>query len=146
MFSFSLQPAENNHMDACELTLCYGCKKPIEDHYRLRVSPDMEWHTGCLACSECQRYLDETCTCFMRDGRPYCRRDYVRQVFCRNNLPAGSRYGFPEACLGGLDHAYHLKQLQTWRLWQSCMLCVCFRTHVTLFESNSSRSRLCVRI
>lgn len=57
---------------------CFGCKKPIEDEYRLRVSPDLEWHAACLACFECQKLLDENCTCFMHEGRPYCRRDYVR--------------------------------------------------------------------
>ena len=58
--------------------LCYGCKKPFEGTYRLRVSPDMEWHPSCLVCSECQRNLDEFCTCFIKDGRPYCKKDYMK--------------------------------------------------------------------
>uniref|UniRef100_A0A8C9JRD0 ISL LIM homeobox 2 n=1 Tax=Panthera tigris altaica TaxID=74533 RepID=A0A8C9JRD0_PANTA len=32
----------------------------------------------CLKCPECSQYLDETCTCFVRDGKTYCKRDYVR--------------------------------------------------------------------
>ena len=61
--------------------LCYGCKKPIEDDYRLSVSPDLEWHIDCLTCAECQRLLDESCTCFIKNGRPYCKNDYVRLVY-----------------------------------------------------------------
>ena len=61
--------------------LCYGCKKPIEDDYRLSVSPDLEWHIDCLTCAECQQLLDESCTCFIKNGRPYCKNDYVRLVY-----------------------------------------------------------------
>uniref|UniRef100_A0A8C0V1G9 LIM zinc-binding domain-containing protein n=1 Tax=Cyanistes caeruleus TaxID=156563 RepID=A0A8C0V1G9_CYACU len=43
-----------------------------------RVSPDLEWHAACLKCAECNQYLDETCTCFVRDGKTYCKRDYIR--------------------------------------------------------------------
>lgn len=60
--------------------LCYGCKKPIEDDYRLSVSPDLEWHMDCLTCAECQQCLDESCTCFIKNGRPYCKKDYVRYI------------------------------------------------------------------
>ncbi|NWR41903.1 ISL1 protein, partial [Regulus satrapa] len=37
-----------------------------------------EWHAACLKCAECNQYLDETCTCFVRDGKTYCKRDYIR--------------------------------------------------------------------
>ncbi|XP_055078210.1 insulin gene enhancer protein ISL-2A-like [Periophthalmus magnuspinnatus] len=60
------------------LTLCVGCGSQILDPYILRVSPDLEWHASCLRCAECGQYLDETCTCFVRDGRTFCRRDYAR--------------------------------------------------------------------
>ena len=29
-------------------------------------------------CAECQMFLDENCTCFVRDGKTYCRKDYAR--------------------------------------------------------------------
>uniref|UniRef100_A0A3B3ZUG1 Uncharacterized protein n=1 Tax=Periophthalmus magnuspinnatus TaxID=409849 RepID=A0A3B3ZUG1_9GOBI len=61
-----------------KLTLCVGCGSQILDPYILRVSPDLEWHASCLRCAECGQYLDETCTCFVRDGRTFCRRDYAR--------------------------------------------------------------------
>jgi len=60
------------------LAMCVGCGSQIHDQYILRVSPDLEWHAACLKCVECNQYLDETCTCFVRDGKTYCKRDYVR--------------------------------------------------------------------
>lgn len=59
-------------------SLCVGCGSPIQDQYILRVAPDLEWHASCLKCVECGVFLDETCTCFVRDGKTFCRRDYVR--------------------------------------------------------------------
>ncbi|XP_062316640.1 insulin gene enhancer protein isl-2a isoform X2 [Osmerus eperlanus] len=59
------------------IAMCVGCGGQIHDQYILRVSPDLEWHAACLKCSECSQYLDETCTCFVRDGKTYCKRDYV---------------------------------------------------------------------
>ena len=60
--------------------LCVGCGSPIQDQYILRVAPDLEWHASCLKCVECGVFLDENCTCFVRDGKTFCRRDYVRSV------------------------------------------------------------------
>ncbi|KAK9408562.1 hypothetical protein NXF25_007336 [Crotalus adamanteus] len=60
------------------ISLCVGCGNQIHDQYILRVSPDLEWHAACLKCAECNQYLDETCTCFVRDGKTYCKRDYIR--------------------------------------------------------------------
>lgn len=62
------------------LSLCVGCGAQIHDQYILRVAPDLEWHAACLKCAECHQFLDETCTCFVRDGKTYCKRDYVRYV------------------------------------------------------------------
>nr|CAD7260645.1 unnamed protein product [Timema shepardi] len=60
------------------MSLCVGCGAQIHDQYILRVAPDLEWHAACLKCAECHQFLDETCTCFVRDGKTYCKRDYVR--------------------------------------------------------------------
>ncbi|NXP17717.1 ISL1 protein, partial [Scytalopus superciliaris] len=62
------------------ISLCVGCGNQIHDQYILRVSPDLEWHAACLKCAECNQYLDETCTCFVRDGKTYCKRDYIRTL------------------------------------------------------------------
>ncbi|XP_029431802.1 insulin gene enhancer protein ISL-2 [Rhinatrema bivittatum] len=60
------------------LSMCVGCGSQIHDQYILKVSPALEWHAACLKCAECSQYLDETCTCFVRDGKTYCKRDYIR--------------------------------------------------------------------
>ncbi|RWS16306.1 LIM class homeodomain transcription factor: islet subclass-like protein [Dinothrombium tinctorium] len=60
------------------MSLCFGCGDQIYDQYILRVSPDLEWHAACLKCTECHQYLDETCTCFVKDGKTYCKCDYLR--------------------------------------------------------------------
>uniref|UniRef100_A0A8C4RAA9 ISL LIM homeobox 1a n=1 Tax=Eptatretus burgeri TaxID=7764 RepID=A0A8C4RAA9_EPTBU len=60
------------------VSVCVGCGGQIHDQYILRVSPDLEWHAACLKCTDCKQYLDETCTCFVRDGKTYCKRDYIR--------------------------------------------------------------------
>ena len=73
--------AESDHSDGYSPEsprLCYGCKKPIEDKYRLCVSPDLDWHTSCLVCAECNMNMDENWTCFLKEGRTYCKKDYVR--------------------------------------------------------------------
>ena len=57
---------------------CVGCGEVILDQYVLRVAPDMEWHVHCLRCTDCQQLLDESCTCFVRDGNVYCKPDYIR--------------------------------------------------------------------
>ncbi|CAB0042991.1 unnamed protein product, partial [Trichogramma brassicae] len=59
-------------------SLCVGCGGHIHDQYILMVSPDLKWHAACLKCAACQQFLDESCTCFVRDGKTYCKNDYVR--------------------------------------------------------------------
>ncbi|XP_023800276.1 insulin gene enhancer protein ISL-1 [Cyanistes caeruleus] len=70
------------------ISLCVGCGNQIHDQYILRVSPDLEWHAACLKCAECNQYLDETCTCFVRDGKTYCKRDYISKDFSEKH-PVG---------------------------------------------------------
>ncbi len=64
-----------------KFSLCVGCGGQIHDQYILRVAPNLEWHAACLKCCECQMFLDENCTCFVRDGKTYCKKDYVRYIF-----------------------------------------------------------------
>jgi len=58
--------------------VCAGCRRPIHDQYMLHVQPGLDWHASCLRCAECCQALDENCTCYMRDGHPYCKPDYNR--------------------------------------------------------------------
>lgn len=66
---------ENNNPNPC---LCFGCGTRILDRWLLCVSPDLQWHTSCLKCSECGLQLDEKCTCFMRNGKAFCKPDFMR--------------------------------------------------------------------
>ena len=61
-------------------SVCAGCNCPIYDQYLLRVTPDLEWHIQCLKCSECGQCLDETATCFVVEGKTFCKHDYIRYV------------------------------------------------------------------
>ena len=58
--------------------MCFGCGGQINDQFILRVAPDLEWHVNCLKCVECGQYLDENSTCFVRNGKAFCKLDYVR--------------------------------------------------------------------
>ncbi|CAG9534902.1 unnamed protein product [Cercopithifilaria johnstoni] len=60
--------------------LCIACLQEIRDPFVLRVNPDLEFHAGCLKCEQCECYLDETCTAYIRDNKPYCKKDYIRLV------------------------------------------------------------------
>lgn len=80
---------KKNKTEKQELANCVGCNGQIHDQYILRVAPNMEWHAACLKCQECRQFLDERCTCFVREGKIYCKRDYVRYVFvyfCKKNF------------------------------------------------------------
>ena len=57
---------------------CAGCGCQIYDQYLLKVAPDLEWHTHCLKCYECGQSLDESNTCFVLDGKTFCKLDYIR--------------------------------------------------------------------
>jgi len=53
--------------------VCAGCRLPIEDRFLLRVM-DNSWHEACLQCSACCEPLRQSC--FVKDRRLLCRRDY----------------------------------------------------------------------
>ncbi|XP_020311202.1 insulin gene enhancer protein isl-2a isoform X1 [Oncorhynchus kisutch] len=90
------------------IAMCVGCGSQIHDQYILRVAPDLEWHAACLKCAECSQYLDETCTCFVRDGKTYCKRDYVRLfgIKCAN-----CNIGFcsSDLVMRARDNVYHME-------------------------------------
>ncbi|XP_031434315.1 ISL LIM homeobox 1b [Clupea harengus] len=60
------------------ISSCTGCGHQILDRFFLRVSPDMEWHAACLECAECKKSLEESGTCFVKDGKTLCKEDYYR--------------------------------------------------------------------
>lgn len=56
-------------------TTCGSCCRPISDRYILRVV-DTSYHESCLQCICCRMQLMHSC--FIRDGKFYCRIDYER--------------------------------------------------------------------
>ncbi len=73
--------------------ICAGCNCQIYDQYLLKVAPDLEWHIQCLKCSECGQYLDESTTCFVLDGKTYCKYDYIRYLsICFYIIPTKGFY------------------------------------------------------
>ncbi|XP_053470835.1 LIM homeobox transcription factor 1-alpha [Ictalurus furcatus] len=62
--------------------VCEGCHRLIAERYLLRVH-DSLWHERCVKCAACAEPLKSTC--FLRDSKIYCRRDYQQlfSVRCR---------------------------------------------------------------
>jgi insulin gene enhancer protein ISL-1 len=89
-------------------SFCVGCSKIIHDQYILRVAPDLEWHAACLKCQECHQFLDENCTCFVRDGKTYCKRDYVR-LFGTKCDKCGSSFSKNDFVMRAKSKIYHVK-------------------------------------
>ncbi|XP_037797104.1 insulin gene enhancer protein ISL-1-like [Penaeus monodon] len=89
------------------VSACMGCGAVINDQYILRVAPDMEWHAACLKCVECQQFLDETCTCFVRDGKTYCKGDYVR-LFGAKCDKCGSVFTRTDMVMRARSKIFHL--------------------------------------
>lgn len=89
------------------LSHCVGCGGQIHDQYILRVAPDLEWHAACLKCQECHQFLDESCTCFVRDGKTYCKRDYVR-LFGTKCDKCGSSFSKNDFVMRAKSKIYHI--------------------------------------
>ncbi|KAL4005801.1 hypothetical protein ACER0C_005514 [Sarotherodon galilaeus] len=90
------------------IAMCVGCGSQIHDQYILRVSPDLEWHAACLKCAECNQHLDETCTCFVRDGKTYCKRDYAR-LFGIKCAKCNMGFCSSDLVMRARDNVYHME-------------------------------------
>ncbi|XP_032824418.1 insulin gene enhancer protein ISL-1-like isoform X2 [Petromyzon marinus] len=88
--------------------LCVGCGTHIQDPFILRVSPDLEWHAACLKCAECGQSLDETCTCFVRDGKTFCKRDYSR-LFGIKCAKCNASFSKTDFVMRARSHIYHME-------------------------------------
>ncbi|TNN42187.1 LIM homeobox transcription factor 1-beta [Liparis tanakae] len=56
--------------------VCAGCHRNITDRFLLRVTGGL-WHEECVRCAACGDAL--TSSCFLRDSKLYCKRDYYDQ-------------------------------------------------------------------
>lgn len=88
-------------------SVCVGCGGQIQDQFILRVSPNLEWHAACLKCQECNQFLDENCTCFVKDGKTYCKRDYVR-LFGAKCDKCGSSFSKNDFVMRAKSKVFHL--------------------------------------
>ncbi|XP_043933401.1 insulin gene enhancer protein ISL-2 [Protopterus annectens] len=110
IFSSSFLSAMGDHSKrkTGSIAMCVGCGSQIHDQYILRVSPDLEWHAACLKCAECSQYLDETCTCFVREGKTYCKRDYIR-LFGIKCAKCKVGFGSTDLVMRARDKVYHIE-------------------------------------
>merc|ERR1719242_2558813 len=88
--------------------LCVGCGGQIHDQYILRVAPNLEWHAACLKCCECKKFLDESCTCFVRDGKIYCKDDYLR-LFGTKCEKCHNSFGKTDFVMRAKNKIFHLE-------------------------------------
>ena len=91
-----------------KVSRCAGCDNQIHDRFILRVAPDLEWHATCLKCQECSQFLNESCTCFVRDGKTYCKRDYVR-LFGTKCDKCGCSFSKNDFVMRAKSKIYHIK-------------------------------------
>ncbi|XP_013117218.2 LIM homeobox transcription factor 1-beta [Stomoxys calcitrans] len=55
--------------------VCEGCGHKIHDRYLMNVG-ETNWHENCLSCCYCGLQLHQTC--YVRNGKMYCKMDYER--------------------------------------------------------------------
>ncbi|CAF0816578.1 unnamed protein product [Brachionus calyciflorus] len=96
-------------------SICFGCGILIHDQFILRVAPDLEWHAKCLKCYECGQYLDENCTCFVRNGKTYCKLDYVR-LFSKKCFKCKESFTKSDFVMKANNRIYHLECFR-------CLMC-----------------------
>lgn len=63
--------------------MCFGCGAAIYDPFIMHVQPDLKWHGRCLKCYKCERGLSDETSCFVRNGKAYCREDYCNSFLQR---------------------------------------------------------------
>ncbi|XP_071444860.1 uncharacterized protein [Hetaerina americana] len=87
---------------------CAGCGRRILDRFYL-MAVERRWHASCLQCSLCWRNLDGDVTCYSKDGRIYCKRDYYmlfgvkRCARCHDTITAS------ELVMRARDLVFHLR-------------------------------------
>ncbi|XP_046388476.1 uncharacterized protein LOC124157625 isoform X2 [Ischnura elegans] len=87
---------------------CAGCGRRILDRYYL-MAVERRWHAACLQCSLCWRTLEGDVTCYSKDGRIYCKRDYYmlfgvkRCARCHDTITAS------ELVMRARDLVFHLR-------------------------------------
>uniref|UniRef100_A0A7E4UQZ9 Homeobox domain-containing protein n=1 Tax=Panagrellus redivivus TaxID=6233 RepID=A0A7E4UQZ9_PANRE len=107
---------------AKRVSLCTSCHQQITDPFILRVNPNLEFHASCLKCCNCDRVLNETCTAFVRNGRTFCRDDYLRLFGTRPKCcRCDTAFDRTEMVMRARNLVYHI----------GCFTCATCRTTLT---------------
>uniref|UniRef100_A0A8C4QJQ3 LIM homeobox transcription factor 1-alpha n=2 Tax=Eptatretus burgeri TaxID=7764 RepID=A0A8C4QJQ3_EPTBU len=83
---------------------CAGCTRPIGEKFLLRVNGS-SWHERCVRCTACREPLSRSC--FARERRLYCRRDYEK-IFSQKCGGCLESIAPSELVMRALDSVYHL--------------------------------------
>uniref|UniRef100_T1KKP6 Arrowhead n=2 Tax=Tetranychus urticae TaxID=32264 RepID=T1KKP6_TETUR len=61
---------------------CYGCGLSLATSPLIALisGHHHQWHTDCLRCSECEESLSTERSCYLKNGRIYCKKDYLNLV------------------------------------------------------------------
>uniref|UniRef100_A0A8C4NJD3 Uncharacterized protein n=1 Tax=Eptatretus burgeri TaxID=7764 RepID=A0A8C4NJD3_EPTBU len=65
------------------------------------------WHAACLRCATCAAPLETAASCFVRDGKTFCRRDYT-SLFGIKCTKCKAAFGRNELAMRARSHAYHV--------------------------------------
>ncbi|CAG2177504.1 unnamed protein product, partial [Oppiella nova] len=61
--------------------ICYGCRSSLATAPVIAsVSGHHQWHINCLRCSECDQSLSHCRSCYLKNGRIYCKSDYLKLI------------------------------------------------------------------
>nr|CAB3263427.1 LIM/homeobox protein Lhx9 [Phallusia mammillata] len=86
--------------------VCCGCGHVIDDSAFLLVGFS-HWHVTCLKCCACAVPLAAAHSCFVKDGRVFCKEDYGRLFSMRPCAHCGIFIESHEWVMKVRDHVYH---------------------------------------
>ncbi|KAG5850571.1 hypothetical protein ANANG_G00083880 [Anguilla anguilla] len=101
-------------IDLTQKAVCEGCHRLIRDKYLLRVN-DGFWHERCVHCAACREPLQNTC--FLKEKKLYCKRDYANLIAPRCNGCA-EVIAPAELVMRAREAVYHLRCF-------CCCVCAC---------------------
>uniref|UniRef100_H2Z1L7 LIM zinc-binding domain-containing protein n=1 Tax=Ciona savignyi TaxID=51511 RepID=H2Z1L7_CIOSA len=102
---------------------CAGCQQIIVDRSFLLVENNY-WHLTCLNCCACAVSLDGSQSCFVKEGRVYCRHDYQRLFSSQACSHCGVFIEPHELVMRVHEHVYHAN-------YKCFSCCVCQRPLTT---------------
>nr|XP_027195671.1 LIM/homeobox protein Lhx9-like [Dermatophagoides pteronyssinus] len=61
--------------------ICFGCQQTLSTSPIIAsVSGYHNWHINCLCCTKCGRQLSQSRSCYIRNGRIYCKDDNCKLI------------------------------------------------------------------